>query len=318
MNLAKFLELSIEENLQQKKIEGLQKISNRAVFYNAIIRYKVPLLLKLAIVNPEINKICNAPELNDYWSELWRKSGLNPNEQAEKNHKSVQEYLPMPTISCLDLLKGHFLYEAYQAMIQKKEISDELVKEAAEYLSRSAEYGSYFALNALCKNGLALLESEFDPEIAIKVIYYANLAAKFYLSPGYLLLGNVYQELLLYKNQKLFEGTNLPLLAMQAIIIANKLEDFSIPMINNAYQGKTLLEASDGKIKNFSQALYRLQDFLKLNSTEVESAYKSATIEANNIKIKLNANSSDLLELDNLNDSNSETVLTSQVTAIIH
>lgn len=284
MKLAKFLQLSEDEKIQNQTIKVLQKIPNRQIFYNSITRYPTELILKMAIIDPEINQICNSPELTHYWKEFWRQSGTNPTELAELNGEPVKEYSSMYTTCCFELLKGLYLYNAYQNLLEKKPITQQVINKAEEYLHASAQYGCFFAINALCIHGLTQLKSSFDPLIATKIINYANLASKLYLSPGYLLLSNVYQELIPYQNKPLFERSNLRFNAFQAVVVAKKLEKISAPMINNAYQGKTLSEASNGKISSFAQAELRLQKFLQLNYSELELVYKHANDEAAQIK----------------------------------
>ncbi|KTD34024.1 DUF5630 domain-containing protein [Legionella israelensis] len=286
MKLIQFLTLSETEKLKEQKILKLKEVLKPECFYNAIVRYDTEVLLKLAIVNPEIDALCRSPELDDYWQELWRQAGENPSKKESGSQVATQEYLPMSTVSCLDLLKGLYLYEAYQSLLEKEEMTEQLIEDAKDYLYSSAEHGCFFALNALCVNGLALLKSRFDPDIASRVIYYANLAAKYYLSAGYLLLGNVCCELLLYEEEDIFRGMNLRFMSFNALVVAKMLQDISMPMINNAYQGKTLEEASHGAIKNFSHALERIQRSLRLTSFEVNQAYKKAGLEADSIKQK--------------------------------
>ncbi|KTC79543.1 hypothetical protein Lche_1563 [Legionella cherrii] len=281
MKLTKFLELNDREKDQQIKILSLKKGLNPVFFYRVIKNLDHDLLFKLAMINPEIDKICKSPELKSHWEDLWRLCGVNPKERAEQNGLPVHEYQPMCTVaSCFDLLKGLYLYEIYRSTFKDKEHTDEFYRDAEEFLAASGLYGCFFALNALCQGGLDLLKQEFNEDIARKVILYAQVAAKYYLSAGYLLLGNSYQELLNYENQPSLVGLNLRHLSFKAISVAERLESYSHPMINNAYQGKSLSEASNGQITNFSQALLRSQKYLQLSPLELEIATNEAKTEA--------------------------------------
>lgn len=281
MKLAKFLELNDREKNQQIKILTLKKNLNAGFFNRVIKNLDHDLLFKLAMMNPEIDTICKSPELKSHWEDLWRLCGVNPKDSAEQNGMPVHEYQPMCTVpSCFDLLKGLYLYEIYRQTFKDKERTDEFYRDAEEYLAASGLYGCFFALNALCQGGLDLLKDEFNEEIARKAILYAQVAAKYYLSPGYLLLANTYQELLKYQNQPSLVGLNLRLLSFQAISVAKRLESYSNSMLNNAYQGKTLSEASNGQITSFSQALLRSQKYLQLSPLELEIATNEAKNEA--------------------------------------
>ncbi|MCW8385604.1 DUF5630 domain-containing protein [Fluoribacter dumoffii] len=285
MKLAQFLELNTQEEHQQIKILSLKKNIDPDSFNRTIKNFDQELLLKLAIANPEIDKICKSQELESHWEDLWRLCGLNPKEYAQGNGKPVHEYQPMCTTpSCFDLLKGLYLYETYRKVLKNKEDKSEFYKDAEEYLATSGLYGCYFSLNALCMGGFELLSQEFNEEIAKKIIFYAQIAAQYYLSPGYLLLANCYQELLKYQDQSNLTGLNLRLLSFKAMSVAQRLESYSGPMLNNAYQGKTLSEASNGKLSSFSQALFRLQTYLGLSAGEIEIAMMEANHEATLIK----------------------------------
>ncbi|KTD73311.1 DUF5630 domain-containing protein [Legionella tucsonensis] len=285
MKLVKFLELTAQEKIQQFKILSLKNRFD-SDYLNRLIKNLDPeLLFRLAMVNPEIDKVCKSPELEAYWENIWRLCGINPKEAAALNQESVHEYQPMITTpSCFDLLKGLYLYEVFRKTFKDMEHTEEYYKDAEEYLAVSGVYGCFFALNALCQGGFALLEHKFDEKIVEKIVFYAKIAASYYLSAGHLLLANVYQELLKYQNQTNLVGLNLRLQSFQAMNVAKKLEPYSAPMLNNAYQGKTLFEASNGQIISFSQALVRLQQHLQLSPKEVEIATNDAVTEVAAIK----------------------------------
>ncbi|STY29283.1 Uncharacterised protein [Legionella wadsworthii] len=285
MKLDKFLELTPHEKMKEIKILNLTKKFDPAFINKIIKNMDLELLLKLAISNPDIDNLCKSSDLESYWMDIWRQCGLNPQEKAEVNHNPIHEYQLICTVpSCFDLIKGLYLYESYRKLFKDKEHTSEYYKDVEEYLAASGLYGCFLALNALCKGGLVLLEQNFDEDICNKIIFYAQVAAKFYWSPGYSLLANIYQELIKYQHEAALEGLNLRLLSFQAMSVANIIEIHSAPMMNNAYQGKKLSEASDGQIQNFSQALMRLQHHLSLSPLEIEAATLNAKIEAHSIK----------------------------------
>lgn len=218
------------------------------------------ILLKLAVINPEIDEMCKVAELGSYWEALWYRCGVNP-----EGEFSVLEpphaYLPMPTLSCFELLKGLYIYQLYRNSAANSE-SD--LNELA-FLILSANLGCFFALNALCREGIKKINKEFDPDLAKQIIVIAEFAAKLYWTPGYILLATVYQEL--SAQPQLFSATNfkdteqmLFRQALQALYIAQKLENYSRPMINNAFQGKTIAEATENKFKTWMQAKIQLMN----------------------------------------------------------
>ncbi len=239
-------------------------------------------LLKLAIANPVIDRICQAPAFQQLWEDLWRQCGANPNETS---HGPQHENLPIPTLSCFSLLKGFYLYQQYLDVAAENEIlSDEQLRAASDYLKISAQHGCFFALNALCAQELKLCANHPDSQLAEEIINYAKRAAALHWTPGYLLLSNVYHELSAASDSEtvkhlLFNET------LTALAIAQKLEPYSQAMINNAYQGKTLYEASGGIVKSWFQAKIRLVNFSNglLQNTDIEMANRRATIEHNNI-----------------------------------
>ena len=126
MNLSEFLSLSDEEKVQQQKIlklaeaKGEVLLESKSVSKNRLLNINPYTLIKLAIIDKEINKICSSPEFTSYWQDLWRQSSFSPH-----------EYLPMPTVSCFDLLKGLYIYDGYRDLVENTEMTVE-VREKAE------------------------------------------------------------------------------------------------------------------------------------------------------------------------------------------
>lgn len=275
MNLKQFLQLNPIEELQKNTIINYKKFLSENDFNNLIKRYDTALLFKLAITSPNIAEFCRAPALSDYWRNLWRRCGVNPQENAILNGETIHEYQPMATVlNSFDLLLGLYLYDAYRKNLEQLQDDlgdlDNIYKESEEYLAASASYGCFFSLNALCVEGLALLKKKFDEQIAMQVLQYANKAAELYLSAGYLLLANVCQELIPMQSKLKLFGIDLRMEVLKAMEIARKLEVISGPMINNAYQGKTLHEASHGKIDGFLHAEKRIIAALEFSPSEID------------------------------------------------
>jgi hypothetical protein len=243
-------------------------------------------LIKIALIDSRVDEVCKLPQFAEYWADIWRLCGLNPQEYAKKNNKPLHENLPIPTASsCFDLVKSYFLYEAYRKLIEKSDFSPMQKLALVEgYLIPSAELGCYFAINELCNLGVNVLKEQFSETIVTKLLHYAKLAAKIHLAPGYLLLANVYQELTQFQEQPILRTLNLRIEAFKAINVAKRLEELSAPMINNSFQGKKLAEASGGKLSSFSQAEQRLQGLLNLSYMELSLALEQGKEDAKAIR----------------------------------
>lgn len=263
MKLPSNLKLSEDEQAKLKTIKSLNKLPNRTIIFNGFIRYDSQLLLKLAVVDPEINQIGSDAQFSDFWIAQWTKI-------------MGREYESIPTVTCFDLLKGYYLYNEFQRTLQKKILTPALVIQAEDTLTIAANYGCFPALNSLCIHGLEILRDGFDPLVADKIVHFAEKAAALYGSPGYLLLSNVYQDLYPYQLKNLYPGADLRIKAFDAAVIARKLEDISAPMLNLAYSGKSLREASDGQIKTFDDALRRLQSMMPLTAEELNAVVTRA------------------------------------------
>lgn len=287
MKLHSNLKLSEDEQAKLKTIKSLNKLPNRTIIFNGFIRYDSQLLLKLAIVDPEINQIGSDAQFSDFWIAQWTKI-------------MGREYESIPTVTCFDLLKGYYLYNEFQRILQKKILTPALVIQAEDTLTIAANYGCFPALNSLCIHGLEILRDGFDPLVANKVVDFAKKAAALYGSPGYLLLSNVYQDLYPYQLKNLYPGADLRIKAFDAAVIAQKLEDISSPMLNLAYSGKSLREASDGQIENFGDALIRLRSMMPLTPEELNEVFtranKSANVYRETIKVQ------NFVEINSTND----------------
>lgn len=222
------------------------------------------IILKLAIINPQIDRICQAPVFDSYWKKLWQQCGTNPDLSTSE---PVHQYAPIPTLSCLQQLKGLYLYQLYLELTKKGEtLSADECQNANEYLALSAHYGCFFALNALCDQGLKYHAQHPSDKLATEILGYAQQAATLHWTPGYILLSSVCQELAAHITDTETEtGIQCAYLnqALQALSLAQKLEPYSQAMTKNAYQGKTLFEASDGNVSSWFQAKIRLINFSK-------------------------------------------------------
>lgn len=289
----RFYQLTKPDELYKEKLYQAwqrSKQDNSPELIEALIKeYDTELLFKLALTDPEFNKVCKSPNLEPHWINLWRLCGTNPREEAEENHEPIQEYSPMPTVSsCFELLKGYYLYQSYLTLIDKEgDLSAAEFDDAKERLLASADCGCFFAMNVLCREGLLTLKEAFDENIVLLVLHYATKAAELYLAPGYLLLGSVCQELISYQNNTHWAPPyNLAQLAFQSYTIAKHLEPISGPMLNNAYQGQTLKEASKGAFSTFFEAQLRVQEHLRLSPIEITHLSVAAKNEANRIEAR--------------------------------
>ena len=246
------------------------KDDDRGKIHAAICEAEVDFVLQLTTKDSFVDAICRQPRFDPHWQNVWRAMGLNPSEFSVENKDSLHENLPLTTVSCLDLLKGDYVYRKYRSLIDEaEEMTPETYKMAKAYLEESAGYGCYFALNALCTNGLKQLKdmdvSADRQLVAQKILMYAQKAAELHFTPGYLLLSNVLQELHLYSADiypdapKSMQKKSFFVDAAVALSMAQKLEEHSSPMINNAYQGKTIWQASGGLINSWLQTKVYLQ-----------------------------------------------------------
>ncbi len=278
MKLAEFLTLSGEEEKayqaillvkrESKEEEKSAELSVSKPVFNCIIGIDLAVLIKIALKYPLINALCESPQFALHWQEQWRQSGLNPPGEFHRSELPTHEYAPMPTISCFQLLQGLYIYKTYRKRYAGfDKLTPALQEEAREYLELSSKLGCFFAINVLCKQGLERLEeAKPDRQLVFQMLDLAKKAADLYWTPGYLLLSTVTQELSLYADALFKDKYLLPQQiffrdALVALKVAQKLEKDSEAMLNNAYQGKTLEQASQGAIRSWLQANVRLKNF---------------------------------------------------------
>lgn len=268
--------------------ETSEKENRPELIENLIKQSDTELLFKLALLDSKFNTLCKSPRLEPHWVNLWRLCGTNPREEAEENHQPIHEYSPMSTVSsCFELLKGYYLYHSYTSLFDDEgDLSEAQIEEAKELLQESANCGCFFAMNVLCREGLSMLNKTFDGAIAELVLKYAHKASELYLAPGYLLLGSVCQELMRYQDNPHSPPYPFAQLAFSAYTIAKYLEPISGPMINNAYQGKTLKEASNGTFSTFFEAQLKMQSHLKLSPMQITHLSTIAKNEATSIETR--------------------------------
>lgn len=270
MKLADFLALSPSDKKIKDRILALMAKSTGEAkedpsqqLRKLICRLDAAVIIRLAIASTDIQRFCEADLFKNHWEDLWRQSGMNPRELALVNHEPIRENQPIRTLSCFALLKSFYIYQGYRRLTKENEMSDEIYEQAKEYLKLSAHFGCFQALNVLCIEGLKLLRNKPDITIATAILGYAQQAANLHWTPGYFLLSTVYQELIFYRraifpSDPNVSGKVLLTKAFIALHTAQKLEPFSNEMLNNAYQGKSLQEASKGKFKNWFLAKQRL------------------------------------------------------------
>jgi hypothetical protein len=282
-------ELAYKQTIYANPAES--KSINENIITNIIAATNVDFLLNLAIKDRDIDAVCKQVQFELHWRNVWRQLGLNPAEFARSNGDVLHENLPLITVPVLDLLKGDLIYQKYRLLADGGEMKVENYLQAKAYLEEAADYGCYFALNALCTNGLQQLKqmpsAAERQELAEKILIYANKAADLHWTPGYLLLANVLQELSLYYmdnypnapdsmgKKVFFTG------AACALHVAQKLEEHSYCSINNAYQGKTIGQATNGIYSSWFNAKMRLQrmsgGLLKIQDLD-DASRKAATI----------------------------------------
>jgi hypothetical protein len=102
-------ESSFKEHIQAMQFET--KEDNTENIYHAIVTAKGDFLLELAMIDPDIDKICKHAKFDSHWKNAWRQMGLNPSEFHAINKDPLHENLPIVTVSCLDLLKGDYIYQ---------------------------------------------------------------------------------------------------------------------------------------------------------------------------------------------------------------
>ena len=290
MKLSEFLKLTPDEELLKATFQRLSLIKkarlisefevdslDSLIFHN-ITEMSLDTTLKMAFADPEFNQVCMLPGFENLWEQQWRQCGpLVP---------IPIEYLPMRTVSCFDLLKGLFVYEGYRKLLKEKDtLSVEVIFEAEKYLTLAADCGCFFALNALCVEGLKQLPTLSERDIVMekidKIIEYAKKCANVYWAPGYLLLSNVLQELTLITgacidiDEEIYKKY-LFVDAMEALYMAQHPR----LCIHNAYQGKTIKEASHNEITSYFLAKIHLRERANglLSSSDIEMVINAPRI----------------------------------------
>jgi hypothetical protein len=295
MRLRKFIQLTEQENKLQeqvlKAVTDSEIVSSSAErtktldhLHELITKADLNCLLKLVLNNLKMNTVCNRSCFESFWDEVWRLCGTNLEKEAKNNNEAIQEYLPISTVSSFELVKGFFVYQGYLKAVKNQEMNTALIQTADEYLSLASDFGCFFAINALCREGLRLLPSikndqEYVRTLAKKILHYANKAADLYWTPGYILLSNVWHGLARYALVLFPEGDakisqkEFFMGALNGICVAHKMEVFSGPMIHDAYQGKTVFEASNKQLSSWTQAKLRLvalsRSLLQIHDLEV-------------------------------------------------
>jgi hypothetical protein len=247
------------------------------------------LIVQLAISDATMDAIFQEKRFKSFWDAQWSQCGLNPTSRLN-SELPIHEYAPLKTVSSFDLLKGFVVYQAYRDLVSNRVMTAGLYATAKEYLELSASFGSYFALNALCVNGLKLLKkntASLDELhiIADQILSYAKTAAELYFTPGYLLLSNIYQELSLYDHILYPDATDLVMRkkyfykeALIALCVAQQLESYSHDAVNNAYDGKSIAVATHGLVTTWFRPKAHLQQMsgTLLKTADMDDAFKQA------------------------------------------
>lgn len=274
MKLTEFIKLSPEENEEAKDIFLLlsEEKSNNCPRkkYKIITHMNEEILFKLAMQNKQIDELCKESLLSKHWEKLWRDSGTI---------LSSKEYCPLKTVNCFDLLKGLYLFEQYRQLLSHQTSSKVELSVLKEYLTLSAEFGCFFALKTLCNEGVKLLQQgSTEPDLSQSIIYYAEVAAKLYWTAGYFLKATVLNTLTQFYSIHQIDKKTLLKEALTALYMAQKLEAFSEPMLNNAFQGKTLQQITNNVFQNWIQfkSLLQKNSGGLLQQSEIDFAQKKS------------------------------------------
>ncbi len=283
MTLSEFLKLSMVELELEKEMVSLISARDLERLKQKIKAIDLHSLIRICIKNKAINVICQHTVFDEYWNAIWKKCGPT-------NHDTNVpiEYFPINTVCTFDLIKGFYVYEQYRKLVNENETSAAILIAAKEYLEFSAELGCFFALNALCYHGLRILHEATDSHeveaLFTKILAYASHAATLHWTPGYFLLGNVCDAIMDCATNMVDEygSLNKKLLlsdALRALTIAQKLEPYSSSMQHNAYQGKSIQEASGGKFVDWFQFKRYIETKakIKIDATERERIYQEAS-----------------------------------------
>lgn len=275
-NFADFLKVSdfeVEDVMQWARIFNVAT-ANSEQMYCSVTELDLLVLIKLALQNPEVDKLCKLPIFDNYWSEIWRKCGNNPREEAQFNGLPVHEYQCQVTISAFDFIKSVAVHEEYLAIINSGVIDAESL--ALPYLAAAVNLDYFPALVIAHQMFTDLASKKQDPAYIFDAIAIARRAADKYWAAGYFLLGITYLKT---EKPDLFFITE----GIKALVIAKKLEPYSQEMLNTAFQGNSLYEVTSGEIKDWDGILdyySRYQRSLKI--IEINQIFKAAneTVEA--------------------------------------
>jgi len=228
-------------------------------------------LMKLSERYPAINELCLQPVFNEHWNELLKACGNNPDNKFRDVNRPIHEFLPLKTVPSFQLLKSIYVYGIYKRLNKSEEKEDQL--RAEEYLLFAAELGNFNAMNGWCSERL---EASDWAEKTRSIIVMAQTAADLYLAPGYILLANVYVALAkrsTNQNKKMYVA-----LALRALCVAEKLESISGNMINNAYHGKSILEAAAHEFSSWQDARQKIMQLSDHSFTirEIDGIFRNA------------------------------------------
>lgn len=257
-------------NTIYKVINNNQHTHNEEYIYEILTNTDLDLLIKLSLRDSDIDSLCKLPILNSYWKNIWRQCGQNSCENAELNQLPIHENECQTTIHTFDLLKGISLYAEYLNILN---INRDDTVNANVFLAAAAKLNFYPALATASKQLAELSIKKNDITIAHEAITLACKAAKSYWSAGYLLLGVLYLKLANLNPDFYLQG-------LEALLVAKKLEPHSAAMLNNAFQGKSLAEATYGKVKNWDDIpFYFIQKLaINLDSSQINNLYTNANL----------------------------------------
>lgn len=271
-----FLMLTCDENnvllniLDHQSVLMNVELSSRALA-DLILQTDVVTLFKLSEINADVNALCKQPVFTDYWNCLLKRYGKNPQDETHVDDQKTHEYLPVVTMSSFDLLKGIYIYETHRRLLETGDDSDKDV--AQEYLAFAVALGNFQALNKTCSSMLDEINMSSDPQKIHALIAIGKRAADLHWTPGFIMLSNIYAELASFGKNFFIKHS------LQALQTAEKLEPYSDNMINNAYQGKTISEATHNRLRDWSSAKQKIVSSVygSLIAHDINQAYREAS-----------------------------------------
>lgn len=205
------------------------------------------LFIKHAISDSIANEFYHLTILDELWDQKWIACSQIDN-AGNLLLSSTFSYQKQPSLPSFDLLKGSYLYAKY--LIYNVRETNHAGHIARDYLFLAAEIGIFAAINLMFKQCLDAPDKSLS-------FFYAQRAAKLYLTPGYLLLAILYCHCDNYKE------------ALNCFLLAYKLLPESQILINNAYRGESIDNIISPIFKNWANGIQLLAEQAKIPLSDV-------------------------------------------------